>query len=57
MVVILLRWIVSIWIPMEPYELAWLFLVGFTWGSTSPSPSRRCWSASRTSWKTGASSP
>jgi len=32
MVVLLLRWIVSIWIPMEPYELVWLFLVGFTWG-------------------------
>jgi hypothetical protein len=32
MVVLLLRWIISIWIPMDPYELAWLFLVGFTWG-------------------------
>jgi hypothetical protein len=32
MVVLLLRGIVSIWIPMTPYELIWLFLVGFTWG-------------------------
>ena len=32
MVVLLLRWIVSFWIPMAPYELIWLFLVGFTWG-------------------------
>ena len=32
MVVLLLRWIISLWIPMEPYELLWLFLVGFTWG-------------------------
>ena len=32
MVVLLLRGIVSIWIPMTPYELVWLFLVGFTWG-------------------------
>ena len=32
MVVLLLRWIISIWIPMDPYELIWLFLVGFTWG-------------------------
>ena len=32
MVVLLLRWIVNIWIPLEPYDLAWLFLVGFTWG-------------------------
>ena len=32
MVVLLLRWIISIWIPMEPYDRIWLFLVGFTWG-------------------------
>jgi len=32
MVVLLLRAILSIWIPMAPYELIWLFLVGFTWG-------------------------
>ncbi len=32
MVVLLLRGILSIWIPMNPYELIWLFLVGFTWG-------------------------
>ena len=32
MVVLLLRWLISFWIPMEPYELVWLFLVGFTWG-------------------------
>ena len=32
MVVLLLRWIISFWIPMAPYELIWLFLVGFTWG-------------------------
>jgi len=32
MLVLLLRWIISFWIPMEPYELIWLFLVGFTWG-------------------------
>lgn len=32
MVLLLLRWIISFWIPMEPYALIWLFLVGFTWG-------------------------
>ena len=32
MVVLLLRGILSFWIPMNPYELIWLFLVGFTWG-------------------------
>lgn len=32
MVILLLRWVVSCWIPMEPYQWIWLFLVGFTWG-------------------------
>ena len=32
LLVLLLRWVISIWSPMEPYELIWLFLVGFTWG-------------------------
>ena len=32
MVVLLLRGIIALWIPMDPYELIWLFLVGFTWG-------------------------
>lgn len=30
--VLLLRLIIGIWAPMEPWELVWLFLVGFTWG-------------------------
>jgi hypothetical protein len=32
MVILLLRWIIACWIPMEPYQWIWLFLVGFTWG-------------------------
>jgi hypothetical protein len=32
MVILLLRWILSLWIPMDPYQWIWLFLVGFTWG-------------------------
>ncbi len=32
MVVLLLRALLSIWLPIAPYELIWLFLVGFTWG-------------------------
>lgn len=30
--VLLLRLVIGIWAPMEPWELIWLFLVGFTWG-------------------------
>lgn len=32
LLVILLRIVVGFWIPMEPWQLVWLFLVGFTWG-------------------------
>ena len=32
MVVLVLRWIINFWVPMQPYELIWLALVGFTWG-------------------------
>lgn len=32
MVVLLIRWIIAFWIPMDPYQLVWLFLVGLTWG-------------------------
>jgi hypothetical protein len=32
MLVLLLRWLLSLWLPMEPYQLIWLFLIGFTWG-------------------------
>jgi hypothetical protein len=29
---ILVRLVLSIWVPMASWDLLWLFLVGFTWG-------------------------
>lgn len=32
LLVLLLRWALNLALPMQPYELVWLFAVGFTWG-------------------------
>jgi hypothetical protein len=32
MLALLVRFLLNLFVPMAPYELAWLFLVGLTWG-------------------------